>query len=223
MEALSYSESEFESCQYSNRLLNLLEKLNKIVDNPINIFEIKKAIYYARKYHENQLRKSGEPYYSHPVEVAYLFAKYVGCKCEKYYTTHLIIAGILHDTIEDTKLTKNMISKIFNHEIACYVEDLTRIKNGVKISPKEALDILYFEKKEEMLYIKMFDRLHNLKTIHVMPPMKQEKIMYETKEYFIPYATKLGLYDLSNELIWYSFLPIVKNIYKNNQNLPLFF
>ena len=78
MEDIESWELKFELCQNSNKLLNLLTILNKRNNKIIDLNEVKKAIYYAKKYHGNQLRKSGEAYYTHPLEVAYLFAEYVG-------------------------------------------------------------------------------------------------------------------------------------------------
>lgn len=96
-------------CYYSNRLIGKLKLLD--TENKLDFILINKAIYYAKKYHGNQLRKSGEPYYSHPLEVAYLFSEYVEKEELQYYTTDLIVTAILHDTIEDTVLTKEMIAK----------------------------------------------------------------------------------------------------------------
>ena len=95
----------------SDKLLNKLNLLNEQVKSPVNISEVTKAIYYARKYHGSQMRKSGELYYSHPIEVGYLFAEHIAIKQPQYFKTDLIITALLHDTIEDTELTKDMIKK----------------------------------------------------------------------------------------------------------------
>ena len=79
---------------YSNRLLSKLLLLNAKAQEPIDISEIKKAIYYAKKYHGIQMRQSGEPYYSHPIEVAYQIADYK-------FTTDVLVTSILHDTLID--------------------------------------------------------------------------------------------------------------------------
>jgi len=104
MEDIKNWESKFQPCQYSDKLLNLLIFLNTMLRIPVDIKIIQKACYYARFYHGDQTRKSGEPYYSHPLIVAYLFALYVGNNIQKYCTTDLIVIAILHDTIEDTTL-----------------------------------------------------------------------------------------------------------------------
>ena len=105
MEDVNNWQSKFAPCQYSDKLLNKLSLLNEQAKSPVDISEVTKAIYYARKYHGSQMRKSGEPYYSHPIEVAYLFAEYAGIENEQYYTTDLVATSILHDCIEDTVLT----------------------------------------------------------------------------------------------------------------------
>jgi (p)ppGpp synthase/HD superfamily hydrolase len=201
MENFSYWESKFQPCQYSNKLLNLINELNKAANVPVDIFEVKKACHVAKEYHGSQLRKSGEPYYSHPLEVAYLFAKYVSENAKQFYTTDLIITAILHDTIEDTKLTSDMIAVIFNRSIAGMVEDLTRVKNGVKVSAGETLDLLYPQNKIDVLSIKIFDRVHNMRTIEFMPIIKAEKIARETMLKFTSLALRLGLTEVAQELI----------------------
>lgn len=194
-------ESRFELCDYSGKLIDLVIELNKLVNKPVDISEIKKACYYAREYHGDQKRKSGDPYYSHPVEVAYLFAKYVAQNASQYYTTTLIVVAILHDCLEDTKLTKDMIAIIFSQEIASKVEDLTRIKFNKKITAAESVNFLFLEHKNDILYIKLFDRLHNMRTISAMCPEKQKSIAEETIFHLIPAAMLLGASRVQEELV----------------------
>jgi guanosine-3',5'-bis(diphosphate) 3'-pyrophosphohydrolase len=190
-------------CQYSVRLIEKLKSLD--TENLLDLDLINKAIYWAKKYHGNQLRKSGEPYYSHPLEVAYLFSEYVGKEELQYYTTDLIITAILHDTIEDTLLTREMILEGFNESVATKVYDLTRIKVDYKISAGDTLELIYPQNKTGVLYIKIFDRLHNIKTISFMPETKRNKIIDETIKYFVPLCSFLDLYDIKNELIKISY------------------
>jgi len=186
-------EKKFESCYYSDRLLTKLSLINKTKGSKLNLQEIKKAIYYAKKYHGAQTRQSGEPYYSHPLEVAYIAADYVT-------DTNIIITSILHDTIEDTALTKEMINLIFGSTIANQVENLTRIKEGKKISSAKMLESLWFQKKLEALFIKQIDRLHNMRTISFKSPPKIKEITLETVEVYIIIAIYLGLTDVEQEL-----------------------
>ena len=194
-------ESKFQPCEYSDKLLNLINELNKKARMPVNLLEIKKACHVAREYHGDQKRKSGDPYYSHPLEVAYLFALYVGNIKQKYYTTDLIVIAILHDTIEDTTLTSDMIQKIFNQYVAVGVEDLTRIKDGVKITALESVDLLLSQYKEGILFIKMFDRLHNARTINFMSPKKIITILEETIRKFIFSSLYIDAIHVEKEII----------------------
>jgi guanosine-3',5'-bis(diphosphate) 3'-pyrophosphohydrolase len=180
-------ESKFKTCHYSERLINKLCSLNPIINNSIDIHEVKKAIYYAKKYHEGQKRQSGEPFYSHPLEVAYMFAQYTIEENQKYFTTDLLVTSVLHDTIEDTKLTFEVIKIIFGKVIAVQVMDLTRIKeNGHKISSSEILELLWMQKKYNLLLIKFIDRLHNMQTIQFKSADKIQKIVNETlKSFFV--------------------------------------
>jgi (p)ppGpp synthase/HD superfamily hydrolase len=193
--------AKFQLCQYSGKLLSLIKELNKIMNVPVDIPTIKKACYYAKKYHGSQIRKSGEPYYSHPIEVAYLFAKYVSSNIAKYYTTNLITIAILHDCLEDTKLTKDMIAVIFNQSIANGVEDLTRLKHAMKTTAADTLNVLFIQYKFDILHIKIFDRLHNMSTIYAIEPTKQKKMIDETVSHFIPMAFYLESNEIKQEFI----------------------
>jgi (p)ppGpp synthase/HD superfamily hydrolase len=186
-------------CQYSIRLIDRLKSLD--TKNVLDFDLINKAIYWAKKYHGEQKRKSGEPYYSHPLEVAYIFAENIILEDKKYFTTDLIITAILHDTIEDTLLTKAMIEQGFNQSVANNVEDLTRIKTDKKLTAGETLEVIYPQNKKGILYIKIFDRLHNLQTIGFVPEIKRNKVIEETIKYFIPLCAFLGLYDIKRVLI----------------------
>ena len=183
MKDINCWESKFEACIYSDKLLNKLLLLNKQASNKIDFTEVRKAIYYAKKYHGAQKRQSGEPYYMHPLEVAYMIA-------EHRFMTDVLVTSILHDTIEDTALTKEMIDYIFGSAIASQVEDLTRVKADETISAAETVKRLLCQHKDDLLLIKYFDRLHNMQTINAKSPEKIIKIVDETFKVF----TSLGIY-----------------------------
>ncbi len=190
--------TKFDSCKYSNRLLDKLLLLNedKSKEDKINISKVQKAIYYAKKYHGDQKRQSGEPYYSHPFEVAYMISDYL-------FRTDIIVTSILHDTIEDTELTFEMIRKLFGEVIAHQVMDLTRITggDGRKISSAEMVGFLFEQKKYDLLLIKQFDRLHNMQSIGAKSPEKIKKITEETIGTFTVLAAFLGIRSIEEELI----------------------
>jgi len=193
MEDINWWELNFKACCYSDRLLNKLLLLNEKAKTKVDIQEIKKAIYYARKYHGDQKRQSGELYYSHPLEVAYMVSDYL-------FRTDIIVTSILHDTIEDTKLTKDLIELIFGSIVASQVEDLTRVKKDRKISSAEMLDLLLSQKKYDLLLIKQLDRLHNIQTVSVKSPEKIKKIVEETLVNFMTVAIYLGIPTIEQEL-----------------------
>jgi (p)ppGpp synthase/HD superfamily hydrolase len=190
--------TKFDSCKYSNRLLDKLLLLNedKSKEDKIDISKVQKAIYYAKKYHGDQKRQSGEPYYSHPFEVAYMISDYL-------FRTDIIVTSILHDTIEDTELTFEMIRKLFGEVIAHQVMDLTRITggDGRKISSAEMVGFLFEQKKYDLLLIKQFDRLHNMQSIGAKSPEKIKKITEETIGTFTVLAAFLGIRSIEEELI----------------------
>ncbi len=193
MEDINDWQSKFKPCLYSNRLLDKILLKNQIADPAIDFGEVKKATYYAKKYHGEQLRKSGEPYYSHPLEVAYRVSDYL-------FKTNIMVVCILHDTIEDTALTFSMIESIFGQEIANQVYDLTRIKSDRKISAAELIESLWLEKKYDLLLVKLFDRLHNMQTIAAMSPKKAQSTIDETLKYFLVLSEMMNLPSLCDYL-----------------------
>ena len=178
--------TKFKPCCYSERLLTKISLINEIAERKVDLLEIKKAIYYARKYHGIQMRQSGEPYYSHPLEVAFNVADYC-------FKTDILVTSVLHDTLEDTELTKDMIKYIFDANIANQAEDLTRVKFDRKISSADIIQQLYVEKKKELLIVKIFDRLHNMQTIAIKPTKRQKQIILETLQEFLPLAVYLKI------------------------------
>ncbi|ABE05115.1 guanosine polyphosphate pyrophosphohydrolase [Rickettsia bellii] len=217
MEDLSRWKEKFESCIYAKKLLDKLEYLNTKVNNPIDPLEVKKGIYYARKYHGLQMRKSGDPYYSHPIEVAIMLAEFTAMEVPKLYNAVMIQAALLHDTIEDTELTEEMIAKIFGEEVARHVEGLTHIKSYGKISAEESLNLLAKQKRYDTVLIKLFDRIHNIQTLGAKSPEKARKIIEETLSCFLVTAVYFETKTIENYLfnICYNF---INNNFSPNSN-----
>ncbi|WP_425363428.1 HD domain-containing protein [Candidatus Tisiphia endosymbiont of Hybos culiciformis] len=201
MEDIENWQAKFECCEYSAKLLNKLILLNKKAVHPVDINEITKAIYYAKKYHGSQMRQSGEPYYSHPIEVAYMVSQYTAQEVQQLFKTDMIVTSLLHDTIEDTTLTEEMIARIFGSNVASQVESLTRVKPYGKISSKETLDLLSQQKRFDVVLIKLFDRIHNLQTLGAKSPEKALKIVKETIGYFITLCVRLEIPIAEQQLI----------------------
>ena len=175
-----------EPCIYSDSLLNKLEELNnnqiQCKNEQVNIDFIKKGISFAKYYHGSQMRKSGEPYYSHPIIVAEMVSNHM-------FRENPIIGALLHDTLENTTLTLSEIEYEFNPRIAQIVDRLTRKIDpvtGKKMSAGECLIQSFLLKDDEVTLIKMIDRLHNISTINFMSKEKQKKIIDETlRDFYI--------------------------------------
>ncbi len=182
----------FISCNYSIRLIEKLKSLD--TEGVLDFEVINKAISFAKKYHQGQLRKSGEPFYSHPLEVAYIISDY-------NLKTDVIAASILHDIVEDTEVTIKIILENFGPRIAEMVDRLTRDRpDGSKLSIKELLNNAYELQDQEVLLIKLIDRLHNIRTIKSMSAQKIEKIVAETLTNFIASSIYLGLLEVEQQL-----------------------
>ena len=181
-----------EPCQYSIRLIEKLKSLD--TKNILDFGLINKAICWAKKYHGNQKRKSGEPYYSHPLEVAYMISDYK-------LKTDVIVASILHDIIEDTEVTAGMIIDNFSWRIAQMVDMLTRDRpDGTKLTIEEVITNAYKKADKEVLLIKLIDRLHNIQTIGSLSTKKIEKTITETLANFIASSMYLGLLEIESQL-----------------------
>ncbi|WP_371254229.1 HD domain-containing protein [Orientia tsutsugamushi] len=189
----------FLNCEHINKLLDKLDLINHSfdkridLDKYIDLDKVKKAIFLCKKYHGNQKRDTGKPYYMHPLEVARMVADYS-------FKTDTIITAILHDTIEDTTLTKEKIAIEFNDNIAEQVLSLTRNRGGKKTSSMKMIQTLVNQDKVELLLIKLLDRLDNIKTIFIKPGKRRQEIILETQQEFIPLAEYLKLPEIAIEL-----------------------
>ena len=203
------------SCEHSLELISKLELVSKEENKKLNMHLIKKAIVFAKKWHAGQMRKTGDlPFYSHPLKVAEM----VG---ERYPKTDVIIGAILHDVIEDSKCSIELIEGKFNKRIAQLVDRLTRKRIKGKIKTKmqfeEVIEKLKKVEDNEALFIKEMDRLHNLQTIKGLSQEKQKKVAVETSNCMVKevsiIADKLNIYgkvNLENKLLKYC-----KNILSN--------
>jgi len=197
---LNCKQSKIESCAYSDRLLNKLLSLN--AKNKIDVAEVKKAICYGMEYHADQKRQSGEPYFSHPIEVAIMTADYM-------FDTEAIVAALLHDVIEDTNSSFCQVELIFGTKVAKIVDMITKISVNHLLS-KEAtfckintLDEFNHVNNlnKKAITIKVIDRLHNMQTIqHIKSVEKQKNIAKETIQFYIPLARYVGLHAVAQEL-----------------------
>ncbi len=159
---------------------------------------IKKAYEYAKEKHKNQLRKSGEPYIIHPLNVAYILAK-LGLD------TETICAALLHDVVEDTDGTYEEIKEKFGEEIATLVEGVTKLTNLFKTVEEKQTEnykkmFIAMEKDIRVIILKLADRLHNINTLEHLRRDRQIAISQETIDLYAPIAHKLGMYDLKMQL-----------------------
>lgn len=161
---------------------------------------IRKAYDYAKDKHGSQTRSSGEPYYSHPVEVASLLA-------DMKMDTATIITAILHDTIEDTEVTFEDIAREFDEEVANLVNGVTKLTRieSQTIERKQGENfrklVLAMSEDIRVLLVKLADRLHNMRTLHhISKPEKRKRIASETIEIYAPLAERIGIHKIKEEL-----------------------
>ncbi|MBQ1888011.1 MAG: bifunctional (p)ppGpp synthetase/guanosine-3',5'-bis(diphosphate) 3'-pyrophosphohydrolase [Firmicutes bacterium] len=160
---------------------------------------LEKAYSWATEYHKDQKRRSGEPYIIHPKAVGVILAE-IGMD-EK-----ALCAGLLHDVVEDTACTLDMLEKEFGSEVAMLVDGVTKLTN-LEFESKEERQaenirkmFLAMSKDIRILVIKLCDRLHNLRTIQFMPPHKIREKCQETLDIYAPLAARLGMYAFKFEM-----------------------
>lgn len=159
---------------------------------------VAKAYAFAEKKHAGQKRKTGEPYFNHPIAAATQLLKW-GLDEET------IAAGLLHDVLEDTETTPEEIEKEFGEKITAIVKGVSKI-GKIKYRGKEAQAellrkmMLSLSDDVRTVFVKLADRLHNMKTLGALPVQKQKRIALETAEIYAPLAYRLGMRELSGEL-----------------------
>ncbi len=177
------------------KFLEEITKINKNYDTEL----IGRAFEKARKLHDGQLRKSGEPYFIHPIAVAKILAL-LGMDEET------IVGGLLHDVVEDTEYTREELVVDFSEEIALLVDGVTKL-GSIKFDSKEEAQaenlrkmFLAMSKDIRVLIIKLADRLHNMRTLEFMREEKKIEISRETLDIYAPLASRLGIYTVKFEL-----------------------
>lgn len=197
------------------RLHDIVEEVHKNhPDSDTDLIE--KAYIFSAKAHEGQLRLSGEPYLSHPLEVAYLLAK-MGMG------PVTVSSGLLHDTVEDSAASLDDLEEYFGEEVADVVNGVTKIGQLV-FGDKQTQQAEYIRKMIlsmshdiRVLLVKLADRVHNMRTLGFMESSKQKRIARETLEIYAPLAGRLGMFRLKAELEDLSFFYLEPEAYQQIQ------
>ena len=204
-----------------NNSITLQDLLNKLREyNPEEVEIVKRAYEYADTLHKGQMRQSGEPYISHPLNVAYILA-------EMHADRDTICAGLLHDTLEDTNITKEDISHDFNQNVANLVDGVTKLSK-MNFSSKQDQNyantrkiITGITEDVRIIIIKLADRLHNMRTLQFKSEFKQKENALETMEIFVPLAYYIGAYRIKSELEDLSLRYLKPDMYKRIEERKL--
>ena len=169
---------------------------------------LNRAYVYAMRAHGTQKRASGDPYFSHPLEVAAILT-------DLKLDDATIVAAVLHDTIEDTEATREEIDRLFGDEIGSLVDGLTKIKRLDLVSKQAAQGenlrklLLAIADDIRVLLVKLADRLHNMRTLHHVPVAKRARIAQETLDIYAPLSGRMGMQGMRNELEELSFAALM--------------
>ncbi len=176
-------------------LIDLVQDYNPKADTAL----IRRAYAFGKSAHEGQFRKSGEPYFSHPIEVAALLT-------EVHMDDATIVTALLHDTIEDTGVSYQAVADEFGDDIAQLVDGVTKLTN-LELSSVETAQaenfrklLMAMSKDVRVLLVKLADRLHNMRTIKSMPSEKQKRKARETMDIYAPLAGRMGMQYIRDEL-----------------------
>jgi guanosine-3',5'-bis(diphosphate) 3'-pyrophosphohydrolase len=199
------------------RYEDLAEKITRHhPDAPIEL--IQRGYVVSAKYHKGQVRMNGEPYLTHPLEVANILA-------ELKLDAVTVTAGLLHDVLEDTLMTPEELRKQFGDDVFLLVDGVTKIAQ-VHLTSRQQKQAETFRKMLlamvsdiRVLFVKLADRLHNMRTLQYLPPDRRERISLETLEIYAPLAHRLGMAKIRGELEDLAFSFLDPTAYQNTVSL----
>lgn len=177
----------------------VIAQASTYLHNEKNLDLIMRAYKLAEAKHAGQFRKSNDPYIQHPLEVAYMLA-------ELHTSPATIAAGLLHDLVEDTDVTKEQIKEEFGEDVCNIVDGVTKISQLKYMTREKALArshqkiLLAMAKDIRVVVVKLVDRVHNMRTLEFQTPEKQKIIAQETLDLYAPLAHRLGMYRIKAEL-----------------------
>ncbi|OIQ51472.1 GTP pyrophosphokinase [Pseudodesulfovibrio hydrargyri] len=180
------------------RINEITDKVASYIKEP-DLDLIQRAYVFSAQAHDGVVRRSGEPYISHPMNVAFLLA-------DMQLDEATVAAGLLHDTVEDTDTTVDEIEELFGSDVADIVDGVTKISKmdfeSKAVQQAENIRKLILAMAEDIrvLMVKLADRLHNMRTLKYMKPVKRRLIAQETQDIYAPLANRLGLHRVKTEL-----------------------
>ena len=181
----------------------LASKLSTYLE-PAQVNLVRRAFYYAAEAHDGQIRRSGEPYVTHPLAVA-------GILQDMHMDHQSLMAAMLHDTIEDTGLSREAIAAQFGEAVANLVDGVSKL-NKLNFSTQAEVQAENFQKMAlamakdiRVILVKLADRLHNMRTLEVLSQEKRRRIARETIDIYAPIANRLGMHNIRVEFEELSF------------------
>ena len=193
---------------------DLVVQLRSYMPPDMSFDIVDKAYRFAAHYHRDQKRRSGEPYVTHPLEVAIIATS---LKLD----LASILAAILHDTVEDTECRLEDIEETFGKPVRSLVDGLTKIakikfrSNQEKLAENFRKMVMAMANDLRVILVKLSDRLHNMRTLDGLPPAKRERIAQETLDIYAPLANRLGIYNIKSELEDHCLKQLKEDMYRD--------
>ncbi|MBM3337470.1 MAG: bifunctional (p)ppGpp synthetase/guanosine-3',5'-bis(diphosphate) 3'-pyrophosphohydrolase, partial [Betaproteobacteria bacterium] len=195
------TKASFDESAPATGVASVTQLINRLADylNPSELKKIKEAYRFSDEMHLGQVRKSGEPYISHPIAVAEICADWK-------LDAQAIMAALLHDVMEDQDVKKDELIERFGAPVAALVDGLSKLD---KIEFQSQIEqqaenfrkmLLAMARDVRVILVKLADRLHNMRTLDAMSPEKRRRIARETLEVYVPIAHRLGLNNIYREL-----------------------
>ena len=206
--------SNFDNQQVERYWDQILPKLSYL--GTAKVARVKTALRVAYRAHRGQMRKSGEPFIIHPVEVSSLLS-------DLKMDAETVMAGLLHDTVEDTDITFTQVEAMFGNVVRSIVEGETKVSKLPKLAFNDYADeqaenlrqmFIAMTDDYRIIIVKLADRLHNMRTLRHMKPEKQQKISRETLDIFAPLAHRMGIWQFKSELEDTAFMYLYPSEYK---------
>jgi len=179
---------------YEDKLMDKLRGANEIIEEPVDLAQVQKAIHYAKKYHAEQKQSADEPHYTRPLAIAYMTANHC-------LTTEAIVVAILHDVVANTDLTLAIVAQEFGPIIAEQIDAFNKLSIDYTPASIETVKRMFEERDTDLLVIKLVSNLYDLRTSSSQPMWQRKEAALQSLENYLPLVAYMELREIEEELV----------------------